>query len=142
MDLFLDPDRAGTTSHDLFEQLRAAILTGRLAVGDRLPPTRDVAAELGISRSTVTTVYGRLAAEGFIEGRAGAGSFVARVATAPDPSRPAALEPTPRIVAPDVWPAGEPDRSPVRFNCRSGVPDPGLFPTVAWRQCLVSAHQG
>ena len=47
-----------------------------LANGDRLPPSRELAAELGISRHTVTTVYGRLVAEGYLEGRAGGGTHV------------------------------------------------------------------
>ena len=68
MDLFLDPTLKGAKTSELFEQLREAIVSGRLEAGDRLPPTREVAAQLAVSRSTVTTVYGRLSAEGYIEG--------------------------------------------------------------------------
>ena len=81
MDLFLDTSLRGAKTSELFEQLREAIVSGRLAAGDRLPPTREVADQIAVSRSTVTTVYGRLAAEGYIEGRAGAGSFVSAAAS-------------------------------------------------------------
>ena len=79
MDLFLDPEQKRGASNALFQQLRDGILSGRFAAGDRLPPSRELAAQLGISRSTVTTVYGRLVAEGFAEGRAGGGTVVGEV---------------------------------------------------------------
>ena len=48
MDLFLDPTISGGKTSALFEQLRDAIVSGRLAAGDRLPPTRDIASQLGV----------------------------------------------------------------------------------------------
>ena len=101
MDLFLDPMLTGAKTSELFEQLREAIVSGRLAAGDRLPPTREVAGQLAVSRNTVTTVYGRLAAEGYIEGRAGAGSYVRPGLSSASRSlqQPAALEP---VVPSDV----------------------------------------
>jgi GntR family transcriptional regulator / MocR family aminotransferase len=60
----------------LFEALRAAILDGRLGTGARLPSTRDLARELGVSRNTAMNAYDQLVAEGYLEGRTGAGTFV------------------------------------------------------------------
>jgi GntR family transcriptional regulator/MocR family aminotransferase len=144
VDLFLDPTISGGKTSALFEQLRDAIVSGRLAAGDRLPPTRDIASQLGLSRNTVTTVYGRLAAEGYIEGRAGAGSYVTPGASAA-PSRrqqPAALEPIERAASSTVqWSLGGFDEQPPTFDLRTGRPDPALFPLVDWRRCMTTAMQ-
>ncbi|HKY95627.1 MAG TPA: winged helix-turn-helix domain-containing protein, partial [Kiloniellales bacterium] len=61
----------------VFRFLRDAIAAGRLAPGRRLPPSRRFAAEQGLARQTVTVAYERLAAEGFVVARQGAGTFVA-----------------------------------------------------------------
>ena len=58
--------------------LRDAILAGRLSPGERLPSSRDLSRRLGCSRNTVTEAYGLLTAEGYLEGRVGAGSYVSR----------------------------------------------------------------
>ncbi|HSN26601.1 MAG TPA: PLP-dependent aminotransferase family protein, partial [Kofleriaceae bacterium] len=62
----------------LYEGYRAAILDGRLEPGQRIPSTRALAAELGVSRMPVVLAFEQLLAEGYIESRVGAGSFVAR----------------------------------------------------------------
>jgi GntR family transcriptional regulator / MocR family aminotransferase len=66
----------------LYEGLREAILTRRLAPGMRLPSTRTLASELGLSRYTVVDAFRQLSAEGYLEGQVGAGTCVAR--TLPD----------------------------------------------------------
>jgi GntR family transcriptional regulator/MocR family aminotransferase len=66
----------------LYEGLREAILTRRLAPGMRLPSTRTLASELGISRYTVVDAFRQLRAEGYLEGKVGAGTWIAR--TLPD----------------------------------------------------------
>ena len=63
-------------SHELYEELRAAITSGRLAPGAALAPTRALANEYGISRGTVVAVYEQLRAEGYVRSHAGAGTFV------------------------------------------------------------------
>ncbi|SUB73864.1 HTH-type transcriptional regulatory protein gabR [Pluralibacter gergoviae] len=64
----------------LYNAIRHAILDGSLAPESRLPASRDLAAELHISRNTVLTVYEQLLAEGYIASRRGSGTFVARSA--------------------------------------------------------------
>ncbi|WP_436317555.1 GntR family transcriptional regulator [Variovorax sp. LjRoot84] len=64
-------------SRALYEELRARIGDGTFAPGSTLPSTRALAAERGLSRTTVSTVYDQLAADGFIDSRAGAASRVA-----------------------------------------------------------------
>ena len=83
MDIFLDPESAKSLTGQLYEQLRRAITEGRLLPGDQLVPSRQLAAELSVSRHTVTTAYGRLVAEGYADGRAGGGSVVAAASPAP-----------------------------------------------------------
>jgi len=61
----------------VYRRIRESILGGSLAMGSRLPSTRTLAADLGASRSTVEAAFAQLAAEGFLERRVGAGTFVA-----------------------------------------------------------------
>jgi GntR family transcriptional regulator/MocR family aminotransferase len=61
----------------LYDGLREAILSGRLRPGVRLPSTRALAVDLGASRNTVLAAFGQLLAEGYLEGRVGAGTTVA-----------------------------------------------------------------
>ncbi len=76
----IDRDAASRTDAPLhkqvYEQLRETILDGRLAPGARLPATRALAKDLDVSRNTVTAAFDQLLAEGYLEGRVGAGTFV------------------------------------------------------------------
>ncbi len=139
MDLFLDPEQKRGATKALFQQLRDGILTGRFAAGDRLPASRDLAAQLSVSRHTVTTVYGRLVAEGFAEGRAGGGTVVAQVTRLERrPRRPAAI--VPHRVA-ESEPQTLESSQAARYDLRPATPDPRLFPLVPWRQCVTAALQ-
>lgn len=62
----------------LYETLRSAVLSGRLGPGTRLPSSRTLASNLGVSRNTVATAYDQLRMEGYFEGRVGSGTFVSR----------------------------------------------------------------
>jgi len=74
------PDPTSTTPlyHQLYESLRQAILDHRLPGGTRLPSTRLLATELGVSRNTVLNAFDQLWSEGYLEARHGSGTFVAR----------------------------------------------------------------
>ncbi|MEW6733207.1 MAG: PLP-dependent aminotransferase family protein [Acidobacteriota bacterium] len=78
----LDSTNSVPLYRQLYQELRTAILYGRLKAGSRLPPTRILADELGVSRNTVLTAYEQLLAEGYVEGQVGSGTYVAR--TLPD----------------------------------------------------------
>src|SRR5947209_12842424 len=92
VELALVADRAGpgALTAQLVDQLRAALVDGRLATGERLPSTRALAGLLGVSRTVVTAAYAQLFAEGWLEGRHGSGTYVAEgaAASAPAPSAP------------------------------------------------------
>ncbi len=138
MELFLDPTDGRARSLQLYEQIRDAIVEERLAAGDRLTPTRAAAQDLGVSRSTVSEAYRRLVAEGYVQGRAGGGTVVGRMPPAVrHRRRPTALRPTARAQA--RQPYGHRPERPPAFDLRPGSVDPTLFPTVAWRRCVVRA---
>jgi GntR family transcriptional regulator/MocR family aminotransferase len=75
--LGLDRASAVPLHRQLYDGLREAILSGRLRPGARLPSTRTLAGDLGASRNTVLAAFGQLLAEGYVEGRVGAGTTVA-----------------------------------------------------------------
>lgn len=103
----------------LYEGLRGAILSGRLGSGVRLPSTRELASELGVSRNTVVNAYAQLRAEGYVESRVGFGTRVS-------PSLPDALL---RVRAEDAG-AGRGPRSG-RALSRRGTLLSGAPPTVS-----------
>jgi GntR family transcriptional regulator / MocR family aminotransferase len=75
----VDARLAKPLHRQLYDGLRGAVLSGRLAPGARLPSTRTLASELRVSRNTAMNAYLQLLAEGYLEGRVGSGTFVARV---------------------------------------------------------------
>lgn len=79
IDLFLELLPGERRREGLERALREAIRGGRLAAGQRLPATRVLAAELGLSRGTVSAAYDQLVAEGYLLSRHGSGTTVAHV---------------------------------------------------------------
>ncbi|RAO76064.1 PLP-dependent aminotransferase family protein [Dyella jiangningensis] len=143
MDIQLTITGRRDLSGQVYQQLRAAIVEGRLPAGSRLPSTRDLARQLGVSRKTTLEVYERLVAEGFLEGRTGDGTFVAEgLAAAPSP-KPArgtsALRPA-RIWrrVPETLSMPRPaERLP--YDYLGGVTDKTLFQPAPWRRCVAHA---
>lgn len=135
-----------TRQAQIFERLRTGILTGVLRPGSRLPPTRAMAAEMGVARQTVVLAYERLAAEGYTSARVGAGTFVAADLPdeAPAPRPPpedaaAALSARGRRIAElsaTALPHGEPGL------LTPGVPAPELFPARAWAASTARVLRG
>lgn len=128
---------AGGRAEWLARQLRLAIADGRVPVGSRLPATRVLAAELRVSRGTVTEAYRRLVEDGQVAGRGRGGTVVvaAPVAAVPEERAPTAAS------APTGAPFdGEPGAevfdvlrsAPARFDLSPGVPDLAAFPRAAW----------
>src|SRR6516162_1059844 len=101
--------------------LREAIRGGRLRAGERLPSSRELARELGVSRGMVQECYGQLLAEGYLTSRTGSATRVADIT-----ERPAAVSPlTPR-------PARRPPDRALIADFRIGVPDLSSFPRTDW----------
>lgn len=96
--------------------LREAVRSGRLAAGTRLPSSRELAADLGVSRGLVTEAYEQLTAESYLRSGRGAGTWVSEgVRAAVRPARDHA------------------PRAPgARVDFRPGTPDLSLFPRGAW----------
>ena len=128
-------------SGEIYNQMRRAIADGRLRPGDCLPPSRALARSLGVSRTTVTVAYDRLAGEGFVIARVGAGTFVSDQ-VAPGPSGPGA--PGRDLVKGALRPRSAWDRiplptafaTPAQFDFRTGLPDASLFPHETWRRLM------
>src|SRR5271170_2422146 len=94
-------DRAGPASlqDQIVGYFRAAVLSGRLKGGARVPSSRALAAEHAVSRITVVQAYDRLVAEGYLVARAGSGLFVAESVPdhhlKPDPAAAPGVRPRP-----------------------------------------------
>ncbi|WP_285548804.1 PLP-dependent aminotransferase family protein [Actinoplanes regularis] len=110
----------------LTDGLRSAIMAGRLAPGARLPATRLLAAELGVSRGVVVQAYQRLTDEGLADARTGSGTVVVQDAAVPP--RPAADRR--RTLHELRLPLSTPDG--IDLNLSPGVPDLAAFPRAAW----------
>lgn len=143
MDMHVSLTARGRFTTDVYRRLRAAILDGRLRPGEALPPSRELASRLSVSRNTVVNAYQQLIAEGFAAGRVGAGTFV----TAPPP-REVRRAPAGAVLQPRaIWralsdaPPARP-RPPVRDDFSVGSPDPALFPWDAWRSLVARQLRG
>ncbi len=117
----LDHAAAEPLRRQLAGELRDAIRGGRLRTGVRLPASRALAAQLGVSRGVVTDAYEQLSAEGWLAARRGAGTVVA-AAPAAEPVR-----------------AEPPRRAAVRFDFTPTTPDVSLFPRREWARAVAHA---
>jgi GntR family transcriptional regulator/MocR family aminotransferase len=143
--LQLDPAEAqpGGLANWLTDRLRTAISTGHLPVGTRLPSTRTLATDLGISRGVVTESYQRLTEDGHITTHGRAGTRVANSSTGRSQVRIAVRPPEPphkdRESADTSCPAADNPEifddlraAPARIDLTPGVPDLAAFPRAAW----------
>lgn len=120
---------------EIYQQLRSAILDARLRGGDALPPTRVLARQLKVSRSTIEVVYERLGAEGFVVSRVGAGTYV-RDGIAASPKRTSIQSGSRVLRARPIWRQIKPSTAfdqRVRYDFRTGLPDASRFPHQSWR---------
>lgn len=79
----IDNDKNGTTAEEVVARLREKIHSGELKLGDRLPPERDLAKQLGVSRPTLRAGIRSLAAVGVLKSKQGAGTFVVEADASP-----------------------------------------------------------
>jgi GntR family transcriptional regulator / MocR family aminotransferase len=132
------------------DSIRSDVLSGRLRRGERVPSTRSLARELQVNRNTVAQAYEQLVAEGFLEGKHGSGTYVARelpqahfntktsrktqqklrrVAFANAPVAPRFYQ---HVLQPEN-PAPPPG---VDIDMRLGAPDISAFPLRQWRRII------
>src|SRR5688572_13444402 len=142
-DVALPARGQGTVKQSLYEQLRSAILDGRIAPGTKLPATRQVATGLNVARNTVLAAYELLTAEGYVIPRAGAKAVVADVsARRSRPARRPATAIANRRMNP-LWLAPELQREKRRTlpeRCfRLGTPEYRFFPHDTWRRLSARA---
>jgi GntR family transcriptional regulator/MocR family aminotransferase len=117
---------AGVALHEQLEHgVRDAVRAGRLAPGARLPSSRALAQQLGVSRGVVIEAYGQLTAEGYLAASQGAPT---RVAVGPEVERP----PVPATELAVRYP----------YNFDPTAPDLGAFPREAWQRSLRAALRG
>ncbi|MFF5111995.1 PLP-dependent aminotransferase family protein [Streptosporangium sp. NPDC000509] len=129
----VDRNRPEPLRVQLERALRESIRAGRLAAGERLPSSRVLARDLGVSRGLVTECYAQLQAEGYLVTRGGSATRVAAEA------RPPVAEPQPVPAAPSsLSPPSESTAftGPVRIDFRPGVPDLSSFPRERWSRAL------
>ena len=125
--LNIDTDGSSALFQQIYDELRLRIVTKQLVPGERLPPTRKLADELAISRTTIVTAYDQLIAEGFVESRAGSGVYVSDIGEV------------------ELLPANPPlanvELSPIPLQTGAapfspGQPDMRLFPYQQWASCV------
>ncbi|WP_088178942.1 GntR family transcriptional regulator [Dechloromonas denitrificans] len=150
LELGIGPRPIGSTLQRwLYAELRASILSGRIKAGQRLPSTRELARQQGISRGSVLSVYEQLAAEGYLAGTAGSGTTVACALPAADrgQEKPAAkasplgqtrLSVQGERLAASPFPVFE-AATPLR-TFRANQPDLHAFPVAIWHK-LQQSHR-
>ena len=120
----------------VYHGLRGAILDGRLRPGQRIPSTRGLAADLGVSRLPVLSAYEQLLHEGYLVGRTGAGTYVSDAV--PDdllrPATPGRTAAAPRVTAVERPPTSAWHLPIVPFQ--GGLPALDLFPRAQWAKLV------
>lgn len=152
----VDPGSSRPLASQIANGVRDIILSGGLRAGDRLPATRTLADELGVSRTTMVEVFERLVAEGLVESRTGAGTFVS---SALDANRPAGGEDAPAPEAVDRprasgKSAGRPDPARARLPAfaerlphtvrafTTALPALDMFPVAQWSRQTAKHWRG
>jgi GntR family transcriptional regulator/MocR family aminotransferase len=134
----------GPLFRQVYSGLRKAILTGAFKSGERLPSTRELALQLGVSRTVVLLAYDQLLAEGFAAGRTGSGTYVSAAIA---PVRPAASEASTKVRLASFGKAAAAAWSKVNVSSRRspalpydfayGRSDVATFPFAMWRRLLL-----
>jgi GntR family transcriptional regulator/MocR family aminotransferase len=134
MDFHVSLAGRGDRSARIYRELLNAIVDGRLRAGERLPPTRELAQRLDVSRTTVSDAYERLTAEGFLIGKVGAGTFVSE-----QPVKRAERRAVHGVAQPrQLWKEIPPPSTDLtlEYDFTLGTPDGRLFPLETWRRLV------
>jgi GntR family transcriptional regulator/MocR family aminotransferase len=142
-------DGSGPLHQQIYRSLRSGILAGDLAHGSRLPATRVLAKDLGVSRNVVLIAYRHLAAEGYAGGTTGSGTYVAPEISAGPPETASrrrlstTASPDPRLSVfgrrlVDRPRVRRPVNGPgtIRYDFRYGLPVADAFPFKVWRKMV------
>ncbi len=151
--IHLDPFSAATLQIQIFEQIAALIRGGQLRPGSPLPSSRELSRQLDVSRNTVSEVYDRLAAEGFVQTARARGTFVR-----PTGSDDAMASGAKALIDNGVTPIAvnlplpysarglpglySPPDPGVSIDFRFGRSDPNSFPEKIWRRLLLECLGG
>jgi GntR family transcriptional regulator/MocR family aminotransferase len=148
----LDPAAPTPLFRQIYDGLRHGILAGTLAPGARLPATRGLAGELGVSRNTVLNAYEQLLAEGYLEGKIGSGTYVpgtlpeellqvrpAAMRERPAPAKRRALSRRGETLARPASETPRPSLAPRPF--RPGIPALDAFPFASWMRLVARHHR-
>jgi GntR family transcriptional regulator/MocR family aminotransferase len=117
--------------------LREAIRGGRLQAGERLPSSRELAHELGVSRGMVQDCYGQLLAEGYLTSRTGSATRVANISSWQADGQAAAEPAVVSSSAPS--PSRQPPEPPLIADFQPGIPDLSSFPRSDWAWAIKQA---
>ena len=132
------PRSEGAVYRKIADSIRDRIASGELGEGDRLPPIRALAGELGVNRDTISLAYDLLQAEGLVEGAVGRGTFV-RATVRAEPmavtTRLGLAEATESLLRFD---RGSPRHAvgPDVVSLHTLVPEPALYPANEFRRAL------
>src|SRR5271165_2957141 len=133
----LDRSASQPLRAQLEASLREAIRGGRLRAGERLPSSRELARELGVSRGLVQDCYGQLLAEGYLTSHTGSATRVAGISGQQAGDQPMAGPGVgwPPAPSPGRHPAG----SPLIADFKPGIPDLSSFPRTDWAWAIKQA---
>ncbi|MEZ5665250.1 MAG: PLP-dependent aminotransferase family protein [Burkholderiaceae bacterium] len=125
----------------LYEAVRRAVLDGKLAAGDRLPSSRDLAQDLGLSRNTVVAAINQLTVEGYLSSHVGSGTYVHD--NVPRPARPGVASRPPPVPGAAAGSLSARGMTLTRCFCASelevqpftpGIADFSTFPLSLWQR--------
>jgi GntR family transcriptional regulator/MocR family aminotransferase len=152
--ILVDAAQGEALHRQLYDAIRAAIVSGKLPAGARLPSSRTLASETGVSRVTVGVAFDQLRAEGYVEARTGSGTFVReglpddalhlrrRRAESKPRGKPAAVAALPRIPDALVQAHSLPVHQGAPIAFISGVPALDLFPATLWSRLSARRWRG
>lgn len=144
---FLDPNGEGTLQSRIQQMIAQGILAGRFRPGEKLPSSRKMATQLGVSRITVTLAYTELVADDYLTSRGRSGYFVSENAPEP-PAFPAQRSGQGTVdwsraigqrFPPALGMAKPADWANYKYPFIYGQADPSLFDSANWRLCAVQA---
>ncbi len=128
----IDRRAAAPLYRQIADQIRAALICGRIEPGGQLPPSRALALDLAVSRITTVQAYEQLVAEGFLESQRGSGTRVAPgLATKPLSALAASERPIAAVHLQEMF---EPEPTSLEFQ--PGIPAFDAFPRLRWSRLL------